>query len=309
MDSTKLPSGCGVCGSHNNLFQCNKCQIMPYCSQEHEAADRGAHEQACTKILENRINIESEECGLPFTLEDFMSPSEDLQRHPSGRNGDGRRRKRIYWQRGADERAYLAARCGLLKAISKIWTRESLQVQLTQVLALLRLSPRDPLGLRRLAPVLMLLLGQDRECYDFMKGWSMGREGRDNDNAGPRLRGQTIDKSDFFEPVDFVHDLAHTIILTLLKIKIDKLYASVHLKNGYYWRALVSPQIPLDWKPDRESPGSLEEMQCSLIYTYDAWRKTPGAVDFIIARFHKKVQGRVQGGTRNQDRDEEWTLL
>ncbi|PYI07746.1 hypothetical protein BO78DRAFT_442654 [Aspergillus sclerotiicarbonarius CBS 121057] len=317
MDSTIIPSGCGFCGTYNNLIHCNGCQIMSYCSQDHKVAHKQSHQAACHTIMSLHNRIKLTESRLPFNLKIVMNPSEDLQRYPRGPIGDRLRLKGLSWQDG-DERVYMGLRFQLVKAMSKILTRDSLQAQLSHVMGLLRLSDCDHMGLRRIAPVLMFRLNQDQECYNFLKWWSVAKHARVSEQVFKCLARSPI----ISERCELLfNDKVRQDMIERLLIQVEKLYASVESKNGYYWPALVSSEIPLNWKPATNRPGSLEEMQHILNYTYDAWMETPGAIQFIRTRARKQVRGqcptqaesqiqrKVQRGIQDQDQHEGWTIL
>ncbi|PWY88099.1 hypothetical protein BO94DRAFT_595946 [Aspergillus sclerotioniger CBS 115572] len=353
MDTTPITSGCGLCGAAQCPIRCDSCQVITYCSQEHKAAHNPTHLGICLDIKSQRTNVTWTESRLPFNTKFVLHPCQKLRRFPPGRLGRRLASNGLSWQ-DDNEKAYVQSRLDLGQALSGVRTRESLQAQLTHVMDVLKMSDSAPRFLRILAPVLMLRLDQDQNCYSFLKWWARAKEARSKKVTthynDPGLWFQAINLADFFEPVDFVHDLAHTIIMTLFKIKIllgirnldtlasisveedsetflrgaartaivsdrcklmmdgskrqemidvllmqvEKLYDGVAKKNGCYWSALVSAEGSLEWKPDMKKHGFLEDMQDILGYTHDAWRETPGAIDFIRDKVQKEVQQKVQ---------------
>ncbi|KAK3059734.1 hypothetical protein LTS18_010168, partial [Coniosporium uncinatum] len=74
-----------------------------------------------------------------------------------------------------DTRDYMEARFALVEALLKIKTFKAVDAALGHAADMLRLNRSDYLGMRDLAPSLMLRLNMDQECYDFLKWW--GTEG------------------------------------------------------------------------------------------------------------------------------------
>ncbi|KAH8671770.1 hypothetical protein BGZ60DRAFT_527222 [Tricladium varicosporioides] len=63
--------------------------------------------------------------------------------------------------------------------------------------------------------------------------------------------------------------------------QIAGLHAVVTKANRFFWQALLDPSQHLSALPSAYSPGSVEEMQLVLNYSYDAWIETPGAIDIV----------------------------
>ena len=92
------------------------------------------------------------------------------------------------------------------------------------IIDLLRLCRSDNMGVRDVLPALALRLGKDQQCYDFCKWWATtGQEG-DYDWGEMDNPYLDIKDADMFEP-PIEHflggfDLAHTVVITLLKTKL-----------------------------------------------------------------------------------------
>ena len=80
---------------------------------------------------------------------------------------------------------------------------------------------------------------------------------------------------------DILHRGDHTEMIEKLHAQIEKLYGAVIKSNKHFWPALLKPDQHLGEKPGMYSPGSVEEMQLSLMNNYNAWIETPGAIDVI----------------------------
>lgn len=94
------------------------------------------------------------------------------------------------------------------------------------------------MGLRDLAPALMLQMDQDQECYDFIKWWwTVGSNG---DREGSYL---DLKNADALEDVQFLAsdfgDTAHLGTMLLLKLKL-----LVDLINLKLARKVIAPRTP-----------------------------------------------------------------
>ena len=168
MDATIITSGCGLCGTEKCPIRCDSCQVISYCSREHKAAHSRSHLGICLDIKSHRTGVMWAESRLSFNTKFVLHPCEKLRRYPSGALGRRLQLKGLSWKE-MDESVYMKSRLKLARAMSGIRTRESLQAQLTHVMDVLRMSDSDENGLRNLAPVLMLRLNQDQDCYNFLK--------------------------------------------------------------------------------------------------------------------------------------------
>lgn len=88
---------------------------------------------------------------------------------------------------------------------------------------MLRLNRIDNQGVRDIVPHLMLRLGREQECYDFLKWFATTGKRRDYDWSDTTLPYLDIRGADFFEWIDiFVQDvsLSHLVAVTLLKLRV-----------------------------------------------------------------------------------------
>ncbi|OBT81374.1 hypothetical protein VE02_09963 [Pseudogymnoascus sp. 03VT05] len=65
--------------------------------------------------------------------------------------------------------------------------------------------------------------------------------------------------------------------------QVSDMYNAVDKSNRYFWPALLRPGDNLIARPGAYSRGSKEEMQLKLLYSYNSWAETPGAIDYIRA--------------------------
>ena len=121
-------------------------------------------------------------------------------------------------------REHMCLRRALVSSLQAILTRDSVQAQLGHVLDMLRLCRSDTLGVRNLAPALMLRLDKDQEAYNFVKFWSLcGRDG-DYDWYNASLPFLNLQNESAFEDPDYIlpglSSLSHNVAFMFLKIKL-----------------------------------------------------------------------------------------
>ncbi|KAH6987047.1 hypothetical protein EDB80DRAFT_731294 [Ilyonectria destructans] len=136
---------------------------------------------------------------------------------------------------GHDIRARFAAANALLKR-DTVPVVEDAREQFNDMLQLCR---RDNLGVRDIIPHLLLRLGRDQECYDFLKWWAT-IDNKDHDTgrydwSDATLPYLDIRGADVFEPADMFFSeapsLSHLVALTLLKLR---LYLDLDAFDAYY---------------------------------------------------------------------------
>ena len=118
----------------------------------------------------------------------------------------------------------MTARFALGEAIGMVNTRRSVEQCLGHLLDMLRLCHGDNMGLRDIVPGLLLRLGRDQQCYDFLKFWQevfKGMHSPSGDEDEPFLH---IRDADSFEAVDLFCSrhtpLSYVAPLTLLKTRL-----------------------------------------------------------------------------------------
>lgn len=330
--ATLPPRCCGLCGTTEKTRRCVRCRVMFYCSREHQTEHYPTHKPACRGVSDAEDSADEEEEELRLKPPDMFFP-ENVFETSVGH----------FW--GIFEtRDYMRARFAVVEALQEIKTRDSVEMQLTHLRDLMRLCRSDNMGVRDMVPALMLRLGQDQNCYDFIK-WYMTTGTRDDYDWGDMSLGfLDIKDADAFEAAAYLcgqwNALNHTIQATLLKVKllldlkalqnsviavgekvpaeildgiqanillspiiaenkgilqrrdhteaiekltaqINVLYKGVIKSNKHFWPALLKPGKHLGARPGVYSPGNVEEMQLSLMYNYDSWIETPGAIDVI----------------------------
>ncbi len=66
-------------------------------------------------------------------------------------------------------RDYMRARSNVIRILEEIGSQQSLSAAVEHILGCLNLCRGDNMGVRDLVPAMMLRIGQDQECYDFIK--------------------------------------------------------------------------------------------------------------------------------------------
>ncbi|KAJ5623417.1 hypothetical protein N7490_012022 [Penicillium lividum] len=291
--------------------------MVPYCSVDHQKADRPAHKVACSRIKRCREDMQAKEEALRDDPEGYFT-------HNVG----------IFWKIH-ETRPYMQARAAYTSALSNVFRKETIQAQLDVLMGDLQLCRGDNMGSRELIPGLMIRLNKDQESYDFLKWWATKNENRSYDWSDMSLPYLDIKDANVLEPVDsFIKnsfDLPHLVMVTLLKIRvlwiimamikpdtrtylidmtgmtgsniinnsfiascqnpwdesvkikgqIRELYDAVNKMNPHFWPALVNPGDNLDVEASMFAIGSKEQMQSTLQMTWEAWSETFGAIDAI----------------------------
>jgi hypothetical protein len=186
--------------------------VIRYCSKEHQASDWPVHKSACIAIKKRHAKLEAEEETLHAAPNDgFMNHGDPFV------NGVGH-----FWAM-LNTRDYMRARYALVEALLKVKTLDAAEAALDHLLDMLRLCRGDNMGVRDLVPHLMLRLGRNQECYDFIKWWATTADDAHYDWGDMDLPYLDIRDSDAFEPVDYLcgkyRPLSHTVAATLLKAR------------------------------------------------------------------------------------------
>ncbi|KAI1359266.1 hypothetical protein F5Y08DRAFT_332494 [Xylaria arbuscula] len=192
-------SGCPVCypkiHPHTQLLLYSGCKVVRYCGPEHQREHRSKHKAACTSIISSRQQLEREEAKLRAHPGDIFTPSNPFE------NSVGH-----FW--------------GILDTLD---TMSAVEKALAHFQDMLRLCRGDNLGIRDLVPSLLLRLGREQDCYDFIKWWAAVDDDYDwGDMSLPYL---DIRNADAFEEVEiFVYashlSLSQFVILALLKVRL-----------------------------------------------------------------------------------------
>lgn len=123
-----------------------------------------------------------------------------------------------------DPQDYIEARFVAAKSAS--FSKDSAPVQpaLEHFMDVLRLCGSDEMGVRGIVPSPMLLLGQEQECYDFLK-WCDIMNGDETYNPSNMTSHYiNIRGANAFEPLEVflagdIRSLSHVVVLTMLKMR------------------------------------------------------------------------------------------
>ncbi|KAI8623570.1 hypothetical protein F5Y19DRAFT_468400 [Xylariaceae sp. FL1651] len=226
-----LKSGCPVCypslRQETQLRLCSGCKVVYYCCSNHLMEHLTQHEAKCTSIAKSRAKLDKEEA----TLRAY--PGNPFE------TGVGR-----FWALH-ETRDYMRARFAAANALLQIDTIKAIKKALAHFQDMLRLCRSDNLGIRDIIPGLLLRLGREQECYDFLKWWATIDDkhhynGR-YDWGDISLPYLDIHGADVLEAVDTFAgrlSLSQLVILTLLKLRLYldmESYDPENLEFGDYW--------------------------------------------------------------------------
>ncbi|KAI6352124.1 hypothetical protein MCOR25_009540 [Pyricularia grisea] len=192
------PRGCASCGVSTGIHFCTGCRVVHYCSRKHQEDHRPVHKTACNAIKKTSLALEKKEDTLRFTMPDVFDTQVGH-----------------FWGI-VETRDYMMARFTAAKTLLQVNNLDAVQKALDHFKDMLRLCRSDNLGMRDIVPFLQLRLGQEQDCYDFLKSWTI--DGPDGRRPNTNIRG-----ADAFESVDnFVStaETAHLVALTLLKLRL-----------------------------------------------------------------------------------------
>ncbi|KAK4159609.1 hypothetical protein QBC43DRAFT_381795 [Cladorrhinum sp. PSN259] len=193
-------------------YLCGGCKVVNYCGAAHQEIHRRNHQTECDAIKKARENLELAEAELRAKPANWALPN-DVFNTSVGH----------FWGI-LDTRPYMRARFAFAQALLKVENcTVAVELALDHFLDMLRLCRTDNMRARDYVPCIMLRLGREQDCYDFIKWWETGTDdGYDwGDMTLPYLN---IHGADCFEPVDNLisknESLSHLVLLTLLKLSL-----------------------------------------------------------------------------------------
>lgn len=179
-------------------------------SRDHQASHRATHKKACNAVKKAKGHLDTEEQSLRSHPPDMFLPANVFEEAVGH-----------FW--GIHEtRPYMRARYGYIDALTKIKTRSAVQVAYDNTRDMLRLCRGDNMGVRDLIPSLLLRLGRDQDCYDFVKWYAQVRS--DYDWGDMDLPYLDVKDADVLENVErFIRaysPVCETVAVTLIKIRL-----------------------------------------------------------------------------------------
>ncbi|VUC37584.1 unnamed protein product [Clonostachys rosea] len=201
------PRRCAICPQKSGLLLCSGCKVVDYCGTEHQTTHRPKHKTDCRAIKVAREKMEREKDALQRAEIFGHGPSDDVFTTSVGR----------FW--GIIEtRDYMRARCDAAHALLKIDTKRAVEGALDHFNDMIRLCRNDNLGVRDIIPHLMLRLGQDQECYNFLKWWATTDKPWDISTPYLRIGRANPCERNLFSSKEM--SLSHLVALTLLKLRL-----------------------------------------------------------------------------------------
>lgn len=179
-------------------------------------AHRDSHKSACNAVKKARNRYDYEEQALRANPGD---PDDDF-----GLPADVFNTRVGHFWGILGTRDYMRARYALIEALIRIKTLDAVQTALDHLMDMLRLNRGDNMGVRDLVPALLLRLGRDQDCYDFVKWYqTMGQQG-DYDWGDMSLPFLNVKNANALESVDYMCgrwiQLSPVSAIALLKIKL-----------------------------------------------------------------------------------------
>jgi len=185
--------------------------MFHYCSREHQVQDRQDHKGICNKIKRARNDVDKEKQAL-IDHPDFKNDN-PFENHV------GR-----FWKI-VETRPYMNALSKLATITSGERHVDSLQAEYDNCKELLRLCPGDNMGVRATVPGILLRLGKEQECYDFIKWY--GKAWEDRNYNWTKMEGfLNVKNADVFEDIDYLGssirtmDLSFLICMMILKVQL-----------------------------------------------------------------------------------------
>lgn len=121
-------------------------------------------------------------------------------------------------------RPYMRARYALVEAILKVETYDAVEAALDHLMDCLRLCRSDNMGLRDFVPALLLRLGREQKCYDFVKWYETTGSAGDYDWGDLEAPFLDVEDADLLESPKYLcgtlPDLSHIVSITLLKVNL-----------------------------------------------------------------------------------------
>ncbi|KAJ3540253.1 hypothetical protein NMY22_g4375 [Coprinellus aureogranulatus] len=213
MAGNVLVPRCNVCKSpKGGLSLCGGCRVARYCSKDHQLSDWPTHKSACGKIKRGRAKLEMEDNTLRSDAGGgIFNPAYPFENKVGS-----------FWGI-LSTRDYMRARLRYAVDVLDIDSHDALTTALDHMRDMLRLNRRDNQGVRDRIPSILLRLGQDQKCYDFVKWYATEGARGDYSYGDLSLPFLNLENEDAMEAVAMFCDrwagATHAIPVTLLKVR------------------------------------------------------------------------------------------
>lgn len=290
------------------LKKCSRCRAVFYCDEQCQRTNWTEHKPYCKEIHAMETKVEAATDAL---ISFGKRKGIDYFEEEIGR---------LYGY--LEARPYLYARVDLCHALEKCGKEQdslrAIELSLDHMLDVMRLNHGDNIGLRDIAPFLLLALNRKQDCFDFLKWWAVvDQRGKyvwgdaPQVKKGvwmyiPRFNDMMEDLLLFEDPKRCGMSLAHMTALWMLKNmlieedlkgkkskmrrqekQVDKLFKAINRDNRFFMAGIVAPDKLLDHDyPDHFVRGRSSEAHCVLytsIYTFK--KRCPELLPSLIKEY------------------------
>ncbi|RHY54927.1 hypothetical protein DYB38_006726 [Aphanomyces astaci] len=203
---------CAVCSrqtqvSGQPLLRCSRCHMIRYCGREHQMQHFTTHKTRC--------------CAVKKAVDAAAHAKEDLL----AIQGLDIFRVGQFWGM-YETRPYMLSLASQIEALEHMGTDSSLRAAIDVLFECLRLNRSDNMGLRDVAPGILLRLGEDQHAYDFVRWWAQDRPTFEWENTSlPYLDTRGADATESVEHANFLSpfggpSLQHLVALVLVKLRV-----------------------------------------------------------------------------------------
>jgi len=210
---------CGYCSKIAlKLSFCSGCNVVRYCSKDHQILHRPQHNSACIKTKKRRTKLAKKE-----ELFRNATPNFTTSANASASN------IRHSWALLSvlSTRDDTIAKLDLAETIRSLHTLDGVQEALAHLRDILRLCRGNNVGVQDLIAPIMLQLDLDQECCNFVKWYET--EGQRSNYHGGNMNLPCLDanSANALESIDYMDQTSgsvysiSTIMLLKLKLLVD----------------------------------------------------------------------------------------
>lgn len=164
---------CALCQTtQGDLLRCGGCRLVKYCSRDHQVQDRTKHKSVCKKISSLRKKQQREDDLVRHATPDFMTPANAFETDVVHFCDVSHFWSLVHTR----DYMHMRARFGVADHAVELGTLDGveeglshLQDMISHLQHMMQLGRSDNMGLWNKVPLLMLRLGKDQQCYDFIK--------------------------------------------------------------------------------------------------------------------------------------------